>query len=58
MAHPKLKISILNAETKNGDEKKVWDYLMKKGKLPKRIDVAIINSVAQAGINIKNHASH
>lgn len=51
---PECNVVILNAETKISSEKKTWDHLMKKGKLPKGVDVAIINSVAQAGINIKN----
>ena len=48
------KVVILNSETKKASEAKTWKYLMKQGELPDKVDVAIINSVAQAGINIKN----
>lgn len=51
---PNSKVVILNADTKKNEEKKTWKYLMKEGKLPNKVDIAIINSVAQAGINLKN----
>jgi len=51
---PKSKVIVLNADTKKGSEKKTWKRLMTKDKLPKSVDIAILNSVVQAGINIKN----
>jgi len=48
------KVAILNSETKKASEAKTWKYLMKQGELPGKVDIAIINSVAQAGISIKN----
>jgi len=49
-----LKISILNADTREAEEKDTWDHLIENDELPEDIDIAIINSVAMAGVNINN----
>ncbi len=51
---PNHRIAILNTDTNEEEEKDVWDYLIQNDKIPDDIDIAIINSVASAGINILN----
>ncbi len=48
------KVAILNRDTRDRESKEVWDYLMEHDALPDDVDIAIINKVAQAGININN----
>ena len=52
--NPSAKVCCLNADTKNTTSSTAWKYLMENDKLPDDNDVYIINSVAQAGINITN----
>ncbi|WP_167606520.1 DEAD/DEAH box helicase family protein [Maribellus sediminis] len=44
-----INVCILNADTKSKTE---WQYLMNNDSLPTNFDVFLINSVAQAGVNI------
>lgn len=52
---PNKKILVLNAYTRDTNEKDSWDYIMDNDKLPPDINVAIFNSVVQAGININDN---
>ncbi len=49
-----LKVCSLNADTKNSTHKKEWQHLMNNDSLSADYDVYLINSVAQAGVNIIN----
>ncbi len=51
---PKKKVVYLNADNRESSEKSSWKHLMDNDELPKSVNVAIINSVAQAGININD----
>jgi len=53
--NPKLKVLILNSDTKKASAKKAWNMLMKNGMLLDQYDIIIANSVVQAGINILNN---
>lgn len=48
------RVCCLNADTKKSTEKATWRYLMLHNELPAGPEVFILNSVAQAGININN----
>ena len=51
---PKAEIIVLNAETRSKEHDKTWKYIMENDELPPEIDIAIFNSVVQAGININD----
>lgn len=51
---PGKKVLVLNADTRDTTEKESWDYIMENDALPPDINVAIFNSVVQAGININD----
>lgn len=51
---PTLNVCCFNSDTKASESKDEWDYLMQHDKLSGDCDVYIINSVAQAGVNITN----
>mgnify|MGYP002639452349 CR=1 FL=1 len=47
-------VIIWNSETRDNSEKGSWKHLMEKDELPPDTNVAIINKVAMAGININD----
>lgn len=53
-----IKVCLFNSETKNTTYKTEWQYLMNHDKLTANYDVYLINSVAQAGVNITNKDIH
>lgn len=52
---PGKKVVVLNAKTRNRGAKKNWTYLMENDELLPGTNIAIINKVAQAGININDN---
>jgi|GEM_PF-826207 len=52
--NPKSKVVVLNSENRDKDHKKDWKHLIEKESLPQGADVAILNKVIQAGININD----
>lgn len=52
---PDTNIIVLNAETRDDAHKASWDYIMQNDELLPGTNVAIFNSVAQAGININDN---
>lgn len=51
---PKKKVIVWNRERRDHSEKASWKHLMEKDELPPGTNVAIINKVAQAGVNIND----
>jgi hypothetical protein len=49
-----IKVSCLNLDTRKKEEEDCWKHLMKEDELPKGVNVYILNSVVQSGINILN----
>ncbi|MFK5968660.1 MAG: DEAD/DEAH box helicase family protein [Candidatus Marithrix sp.] len=52
--NPKLDVRVLNADTRDNEESELWEYLISNHELPSYVNVAIMNKVVQAGININN----
>ena len=53
-----IKVCVFNSETKNTTQEQEWKHLMNHDKLTAKYDVYIVNSVAQAGVNITNNEIH
>lgn len=53
--NPTLNVIKLNAETRDDKEAENWKHIIDKETLPEETNVAIINKVAQAGININDN---